>query len=271
MLCRLVRNVILVIYGRMTFLVGIDTEDAEVTCVAGPHPVVGVATELADVARRAAHETDIGVDLVEKHIIFITQEERLDADLIRGFFLDLGDKSLHILIDFGLTLVFRHIRGDIEEHLLGHITHLAKEDDAESGTRKFLSPVHRPESVGEIVMLDGAMFLDIVVAAVVVSKQQALVADDFSRAAAAKEHDGVFQAAVFQAAVVDAVNVISGDFHAHLLHLFFVVLQQHGDPHAFTSKEEGGEKDQKGRQKMESFHNKMIKNVETRRAASLLI
>ncbi len=97
-------------------------------------------------------------------------------------------------------------------------------------------------------------------------KQQALVADDFSRAAAAKEHDGVFQAAV-----VDAVNVISGDFHAHLLHLFLVVLQQHGNPHAFAGKEEGGEKDQKGRQKMESFHNKVIKNVETRRAASLLI
>ena len=85
-------------------------------------------------------------------------------------------------------------------------------------------------------MLHRAVFLDVVVAAVVVGKQQALVADDLSRAAATKEHDGILEAAM-----VDAVNVLSGDLHAHLLHFLLVVLQQHGNPHALAGEEESGE------------------------------
>ena len=69
-------------------------------------------------------------------------------------------------------------------------------------------------------MLHRAVFLDVVVTTMMVGEQQALIADNLTSAAATKEHNGVFQAAV-----IDAVDVLSSDFHAHLLHLFFVVLQ----------------------------------------------
>ena len=213
----------------MAVLVGIDAEHAEVARVARPHPVVGVAAKLADVARRAAHEAHVGVGLVEQRIVFVSKEIRLDADLVRGLFLQFGDEFLHVLVDLGLAFVLGHVGRDVEKHLAGHVAHLAEEDDAEAGARQLLSPVHGPEAVGEVVVLHRAVFLDVVVAAMVVGEQQALVADELARAAAAKEHDGVFQATV-----INTVNVVGSDAHAHLLHLFLVVLQQHGDPHAFA-------------------------------------
>ena len=239
----LVGHVVLVVHCRMAVLVGIDAEDAEVARVAGPHPVVGVAAELANVARRAAHKAHVGIDLIEQQVVFVAQEEGLDADFVFRLLLDVGNDLLDVGVDFGLTVGFSHVVGDAVQHLCRHVAHLTQEDDAEAGAGQLLAPVHGPEAVGEVVVLHRAVFLYVVIAAVVVGEQQALVADDFAGAAAAKEDDGVFQAAV-----VDAVDVVSGDFYAHLLHLFLVVLQQHGNPHAFASEEEGRDKDQKGRQ-----------------------
>ena len=146
-----------------------------------------------------------------------------------GLFLNLCLDFLHVFVNLGLTLVFGRVDGDAFQHLGGHVAHLAEENDAEARARQFLATVHGPEAVGEVVVLNGTVLLDVAVAAVVVGKQQALVADDFACAASAKEHDGVFQATV-----VDAVDVFSGDFHAHFLHFLLVVLQQHGNPHAFA-------------------------------------
>ena len=78
-------------------------------------------------------------------------------------------------------------------------------------------------------MFHRAMLLNVVIAAVVVGEQQAVVADNLARAAATEEHDGIFQAAV-----VDAINVVGSDAHAHLLHLFLVLLEEHRDPHPLS-------------------------------------
>ena len=119
----------------MAILVGIDTEDTEVACVARPYPVVGVAAKLADVAWRAAHETDIGVDLVEQQIVFIAQEIRFDADFILGLFFDRGNDFFDVLVNFGLTFTLRHVNGDASQHFFSHVAHLAEEDDAEARAR----------------------------------------------------------------------------------------------------------------------------------------
>ena len=234
----LVRHVVLAVGGRMAILVGINAEDAEVTGMARPHPIVGVAAKLADVAWRAAHETDIGVDLVEQQVVFVTQEIGFDADFIRSLFLDRGDDFFDVLVNLGLTFSLRHVDSDASQHFFSHIAHLAEEDDAEAGAGQLLAAVHGPETVGEVIVFYRTVLLNVIVAAMMVGEQQAIVADDFTCASAAEEYDGILQATV-----VDAVDVISGDFHAHFLHLFLVVLKQHGDPHAFTGEEEGGEKE----------------------------
>ena len=44
---RMVRHVVLAVFSRVVVLVGIDAEDAEVTGLTGPHPVVSITTILA--------------------------------------------------------------------------------------------------------------------------------------------------------------------------------------------------------------------------------
>ena len=150
----LVGHIVFVVHGGVTVLVGIDAEDAEIARVAGPDPVVGVAAKLADVARRAAHEAHVGEDLVEQHIIFVAQEEGLDAHFVFGLLLNLGNEFLHVLIHLGLALLFFHFGRDTEEHLLGHVAHLAEEDDTETRARQFFALVHGPEAFGEVVVLN---------------------------------------------------------------------------------------------------------------------
>ena len=97
-------------------------------------------------------------------------------------------------------------------------------------------------------MLHRAVLLDVVVAAVVVGKQQAVVADNLARAATSKEYNGIFETAV-----VDGIDVVGSDAHAHLLHLFLVILEEHRDPHALSGKGHRRCKhDGKGKKK--SFH-----------------
>ena len=46
--------------------------------MAGPHPVVGVASELADRGRRSTYETDITINLVDKEEILVAIVKSLD-------------------------------------------------------------------------------------------------------------------------------------------------------------------------------------------------
>ena len=76
----------------------------------------------------------------------------------------------------------------------------------EARVGQLFGPRHGPVAIGEVVLLDRRMLLNLAVAAVMVGKQQALVGDDFAGAATAKLHHRIFQAAF-----VDAVNVFSRD------------------------------------------------------------
>ena len=72
------------------------------------------------------------------------------------------------------------------------------------------------------------MALDEAVAAVVVGEEETLVAHQFSGAAAAEQHHGVFQAGL-----VHAVDVFGAELEALGLHVFNSLGNKGGQPHAF--------------------------------------
>ena len=61
-------NILRAVVGRLSVLVGIDAEDAEVASLARPHPVVGIAAELAHCLRGGEDKSDVAIDLVIAHI-----------------------------------------------------------------------------------------------------------------------------------------------------------------------------------------------------------
>ena len=80
------RNIVLAVGGRITVLVSIDAENREVASVTRPHPVVGVATELANRRVGHAYETHIGEHLIDKHVVLIALKENLDDGVILAIF-----------------------------------------------------------------------------------------------------------------------------------------------------------------------------------------
>ena len=94
---------------------------------------------------------------------------------------------------------------------------------------KFLFFAHGEETIVEIVVLHGGEFHHRRVTAVVVGEHQTVFGDNLTRAETIAElHDGIFQGRI-----VDIVQLLSGQFQTHLLHLCIVViLDEHGQPHA---------------------------------------
>ena len=77
-------------------------------------------------------------------------------------------------------------------------------------------------------MLHRALLLDLTVSTVVIGQDESFGRNEFTRAETAKTYDGVFQRAV-----IYTVDVLSAKLTTHGLHFCDVVVQEHGDPHAF--------------------------------------
>ena len=102
--------VVFAVVGRIVVGIGVDAQHGEVSGVAGPHPVVGVATEFANAFRRIAYEADVGVVAVHKEVELVAVVKALDLWAEVGadglfFFFDLTDDSL----DGGLAIAVVHV------------------------------------------------------------------------------------------------------------------------------------------------------------------
>ena len=208
---------------------GVDAEHGEVAGVAGPHPVVGVAAELADIAWRGAHKTHVGKDLIDIHEILVAIIERLDDGLVVSALDSLGGDCRDILGHDLLAVGFGGLVVDPFEDLSGDILHAHEACDGEPRARDFLVASHGPEAIGQVVVLDGTVAHDVAVAAVVVGEEQPFLADEFTGAAATEEEDGVLEGGV-----VDVVDILSADVHAGLLHGGLVALEEHRNPHTLV-------------------------------------
>ncbi len=226
----LVGNVVGRVIGRFAVVTGIHAEDGKVAGVAGPHPVVGVVAEFTDAAGGRTHKAHVGK-------LFVAYEEVLVAGkvvahqvlVVVAFCGCLGD-AVDVGANGFLTGFVVHVLGDSFEYAVGDVFHVAHKGDFKAGGGQFLFFGCGPKTVVEVVVFEGAEFLNLTVTAVVVGQQQALVGYHLAGAAAAKYYDGVFEARL-----IDAEELFGAEFEAHFVHgLDVELLEQGQQPHAFV-------------------------------------
>ena len=181
----------------------------------GPHPVVGVSSELADGGRRSADQSDVAIYPEDEKEILVAIIKRLDAGAKALAFRDgSGFKPFGIDPDQGIPLHLAHGRFITLEHRFGHILHPFEETHCKPGVGELFLPAHSPESVLEIVVLDARVPLDVTVAAMVVGEQKPFVRDEFASAPGTEQDDGILQRCL-----VDAVHVFGRKLETLGLHI----------------------------------------------------
>ena len=97
-------------------------------------------------------------------------------------------------------------------------------------------------------MLDSGVFLQLAIAAVIVGCHKTFVADDFASAEMTEGLVGIAQSdnGIFDATLIDAVDVVGGEFKTGLLHVGIVFADEREKPHAFVGTAGGGSQNQKG-------------------------
>ena len=245
----LVGDVGLGVVGGLAILAHIDAEHGEIARVARPHPVVGVAAELTNVAWGSTHKAHIGEDLVDVHEILIAIVEGLDDGFVvcAGNSLDREDGN--ILLNNALALCLGSFVINAFEDTIGDILHAHKTGCRKTLAGNLLVTFHGPEAVGEVVVLHSAVTGNVVVAAVVVGEEKALVGDKLAGATLVEEDDGIFETGV-----VDVVDVFGSDVHASLLHGSLVFAKEHGNPHTLVSKSGRHQKDCQCENGKDFFH-----------------
>ena len=127
---RMIRDVLRWIIRRSVLFVGINTENAEVTCMARPHPVVRVPPELADWRRRSKNQPDIIKITVDRKPELVSGVIRIDNSRQRRVLLwYLHADYIHDRVDNYATFTFRMSMFGSREHTLGHILRTKKETD----------------------------------------------------------------------------------------------------------------------------------------------
>ena len=216
------------IVGGLVVRVGIDAEHGEVAGVARPHPVVGVAAELAGRCGRSAHEAHITVDLGDDQVLDVVVVEADDA---------------HLAVRIGvLGSVDQLLAALAGRELVGHVGHALQEAHGQARAGDLLVAGEGEIAVLEVVVLRGGECLDIAVAAVVVGHQQAAAGDDLGRAAAAELDDGVLDGRVVHA--VDLLRSQPGAQIAQGVGVHF--LEQGEEPHALVGAQGGRHQEQGG-------------------------
>ena len=193
-LLRTERHVLFRIGSRFVVLASIDTEDGEVASVARPHPVVGIATELTDGARRGTYQANVGIYLIYEQEVLVAVIKRTDIGTkvriaVHSLFLNL----LGVLgNEFG-TFFFGHLRLVTFHHFFGYILHVFQERNGQARIRQFFRTRHRPETISQIVVLYRAMRLDLSETAMVVGDEKAFARNEFTGTATAETYHRILQ------------------------------------------------------------------------------
>ena len=234
-----IRHIVKAVVSGEVVLVGVHAEHREVAGVAGPHPVVGFATELAHRSRRSGNKADVGIGAINNQVVHIVVVEARDHGAAARI---LGDGSVNQLLPHFIRLFSRLDLGR-------DILHRHQESDTQTRDRNFLGAFVGPIAFHQVVVLIGGKALDTAISAVVVGYQQALVGDDLTGAASAELDDRVFQGRL-----VDGIDLLRRQLAAGGLQVFLVhLLDQRQQPHTFI----GGSAHHQGKRSQESndtFH-----------------
>ena len=212
------------------FAVGgsIDAEHGEVAGVAGPGPVIGVAAKFAHRRGGSADETDILVDDVDKEEELVAVEHGFDGSVVVGSLYGFaGDAFTDVADSFG-AVGLAHFVAEAFQYPAGNVFHTNQDGGCEAGVGEFLGHVVCPETVAQVVVLNGGVFLQFAVTAVVVGRDKTAIADDFAGAEmpegsafVAKAYDGVLDAVL-----IDTIDVFGGEFETGFLHVGIVLAYQ---------------------------------------------
>ena len=158
---------------RFVVLAGIDAENGEVARVARPHPVVGLAAELADRRGGRTDQTHVRELLDHEGEVLVPAEEVLDLNLHAGVFgRQLVGERLRVFADDFRALLLRSDIGDIAQQIGRYIGDLTDETHRQPRSRQLLGVGHGPETVPEVVVIHRRKFLNRSVAAVVVGENE---------------------------------------------------------------------------------------------------
>ena len=210
---RTVGDVILRIRGRAVIRIGIDAEDREVARMSRPHPVVGIAAELAYRRGRRTHKAHVAEDIIYEEELLVAVVHLLHVGPV-PLLLGLGRYILGILA---------------RSYAVGHILHAYKDAHRESRHGKLTLTRGGPETVRQIVVLDGRELLYRSVAAVVVREQEALPRDELARTAAAEQHHGILHRGP-----VDRIYVLGRETESLAAHILYARTDKARQPHTLV-------------------------------------
>ena len=219
-----------------------------------PHPIIGVAAELADRLRGRTDQTHIGELLDNECEEPVAAEKRIDLDDHAGILShEPFGQRLAVFVGDLLVFILSGRRGDVAEHIGRNVHDPADEPHGKPGSGQLLGLRHGPETVLQVVVLDGRKLLNGTEPAVVVGEQQSLGGDDLTRTTVAEDNDGILERRL-----VDAVNILGGEFATPLFHLPDIHLLKVGqEPHALVG-ESRNRCGQSREQQKKSLHKPII-------------
>src|SRR5512133_3358996 len=196
-----------------------------------PHPVVGVVTVFSYRVWRGSNEPYIAVNFIDegKELVAAVKRAYLCPVVVAlcGFEGYCGSLSVE---GFG-ACCFCHFGSHFCQHAGSDVFDPYEEGHAESGVGEFLVAGHSPETVGKIIVLNGAVILYLTVSAVVVCQEKAFGRDDLAGASAAEDND-----CVFHAGFIDAVDVFGCQLQSHFGHSADIqLLEKRKEPHTLIS------------------------------------
>ena len=193
-LARMVRDVVFAVFGRSVVLVGINAEDAEVAGLAGPHPVVGVTTILAQTLWWGIDKAHIIKALIDGEEVFAALIERVHLALnafsaIIYHIHELRRNGVDDGVAFPLASTCRHRAKDEVSYING----LDVEEHIKALVRQFVGKGVSDEAILEVVMLGGGVVLNGTETTMVVGEHQAIVGHNDTGTEATQLHNGVVE------------------------------------------------------------------------------
>ena len=173
---RLVWHVVLRVLSRSVGVrVGIDAEHRVVAGLARPHPVVGLAAELAHRLRYGEHEAQVAEGAVCRSVVLVTLVERLDLEVERRILLVhlLDHLVLHLAEQLLALLVVHLVEAALGKHLCDVLLvhHEAHEHIL---VRQLLLEGLCVEAVEHVVVLHGRVRADSLKATVVIGEDESV-------------------------------------------------------------------------------------------------
>ena len=197
-LARMVGYIILAVFSRVVVFVSIDTEDAEITGLTRPHPVVGVTTILTQTLWGSINQTYIVIALIDREEVATSLIESIHFALNSfAAIIDHLHQFQRHRIDGGIGLESSSTFRNGAQDEVGHIHRLDVEEHIEVFVRQLLLKGLCIETILQVVVLGCRMILDGIESAMVVGEHQTIRTNHHTRTETAQLHDGIVQRRIF--------------------------------------------------------------------------